>query len=122
MADFKYYNVNPELVVEEDCVCRAITLASGLPYRTVEKLLWLVAEHNDCDMLCLCCYEHLLTEVMGYAIKYPINKVVEEIVDEYPNNALIIRIDGHLLCAINGIVYDLWNSFDEEVTCFWIVS
>jgi hypothetical protein len=123
MAEFVYYNVNPLKIEEEDCVCRAITLASELPYYTVCKLLELSAEHNDCEKLCVNCYEHLLTEVLGYTIKLPkYSATIEEIVNRYPNNTLILRINYHLTCAINGTIYDLWDCRDMLVDMFWIVK
>jgi hypothetical protein len=123
MAEFVYYNVNPLKIEEEDCVCRAITLASELPYSTVYKLLELSAEHNDCEKLCVNCYEHLLTEVLGYTIKFPkYSATIEEIVNTYPHNTLLLRINYHLTCAVNNTIYDLWDCRDRLVDMFWVVK
>ena len=46
MSKFVYYNNNPYGLKEEDCVTRAITLASGLPYFEVQKKLKLIANLN----------------------------------------------------------------------------
>lgn len=124
MSDFVYYNNNPEQEVLDDCVTRAITLASGLHYKTVSKLLDLVAEHNNCERLYLGCYRYLLEDVFGYPVKYPDGyTTVGDVIDEYPHNTLLIRIGHHLLCAVAGVIYDLWDSsYRSDVTCFWIVK
>lgn len=123
MSDFIYYNNNDKGIEEEDCVTRAITLASGLSYRTISKLLDLTAEHNNCDRLYLGCYRYLLEYVLEYQVKYPQKgDVVDDIITKYPHNTLLIRIGGHLLCAVAGVIYDLWDSRDQLVTCYWIVK
>lgn len=124
MSDFTYYNNNPKKAEVEDCVTRAITLASGLPYKTVSKLLMLVGEHCDCEPLYYGCYRYLLENVLGYPVKYPEDyETVNDIIDKYPHNTLLIRIGGHLLCAVAGTIYDLWNSgYRDDVTCYWIAK
>ena len=124
MSKFTYYNNNDLGIEEEDCVTRAITLASGLPYRTVTKLLDLVAEHNHCERLYVGCYRYLLENVLGYPVKYPKRyETVSDVIDRYPHNTLLIRIDQHLLCAVAGVIYDLWDSgYRDDVTCFWIAK
>ena len=55
MARFIYYNRNPEGKTIEDCVCRAISLATALPYKEVDDLLWVSAKYLNCDRLHICC-------------------------------------------------------------------
>lgn len=123
MHDFYYYNINPQKEVEGDCVTRAISLASGIPYKAVSKLLQITAIDNDCDELCLFCYRKLLEETLGYRIMYPKEKKrVEEVAKEYKNNAIIVRIEGHLTCCMYGVCVDIWDCTQEKVDCFWIVQ
>ena len=123
MAEFRYYNNTPDMSIQENCVTRAITLASGLPYKTVTRLLDLTAEIQDCDSLTLPCYRYLLEYILCYPVKYPYQgETVAEVIAEYPHNTLLIRIDGHLLCAVAGVIYDLFDSEDEPVTCYWIAK
>lgn len=124
MSDFTYYNNTPSKAILDNCVTRAITLASGLPYKTVSKLLDLTAEHCNCERLYYGCYRYLLENVLGYPVKYPDDgETVEDIIDKYPNNTLLIRINQHLLCAVAGTIYDLWNSgYRDDVTCYWIAK
>lgn len=122
MNDFYYHNINPDKKIEHDCVTRAISLASGIPYKAVEKLLKITAQENECDELCVCCYHHLLEDVLGYRVKYPHNLTVAEVASEYKNNTLIVRIDGHLTCCVCGVCIDIWDCTQEKVNCFWIVQ
>ena len=45
MADYIFFNNNPEKLIENDCVTRSISLASGLPYEAIEEKLYLIDHH-----------------------------------------------------------------------------
>lgn len=123
MTNFYYYNVNPEKKVEQDCVTRAISLASGIPYKAVSKLLKITAEEHNCDELCLACYRYLLEYTLGYRVIFPKGyKRVADIAKEYRNNVIIVRIDGHLTTCMYGVCVDIWDCTQEEVDCFWIIQ
>lgn len=120
--DYKFYNANPLGDIEQDCVCRAISKATEIPYRSIEEKLELIGELFECEKLCVCCYHHLLEKVFGLKQKFANGKTVKEIAKEFPENRVLIRISGHLTCAINGIVYDIWDCTEEPADIFWIVS
>lgn len=121
--DFLYHNVNPDKSVEEDCVTRAISLASGMPYKAVSKLLDITSMEHECDRLCVCCYHHLLEGTLGYRVKF-VNgyNTVGEVAEEYKRNAIIVRIEGHLTACMYGVCVDIWDCTKEKVDCFWIVQ
>lgn len=107
----------------QDCVCRAISTATGLKYEAVSRLLALTASVYGCDELCVCCYANLLEDIL----KYPRNDCdfkisVSNLAMEYPKNTLIIRVNEHLTMSRDGTVLDIWNCSDELVDCFWIVK
>lgn len=123
MTNFYYYNINPQGNIEGDCVTRAISLATGIPYNAVRKLLKITAQENDCDELCIDCYHNLLDGTLGYRVMCPKEmKRVEEIAKEFGNNVLIVRIEGHLTACLYGVCVDIWDCTKEVVDCFWIVS
>lgn len=123
MTKFLYYNANPDGKIEEDCVMRAISLASGIPYKAVGKLLKITAEENVCDMLCMYCYRALLEDTLGYTVICPKTyKTVKDIAEEYSNNVVIVRIDGHLTACMYGVCVDIWDCTKEKVDCLWIVK
>lgn len=123
MTKFLYYNRNPYKIRMNDCVCRAISTATNLSYIAVDRLLSAVARRHKCPKLCVCCYEHLLSGEFKYK-KYRCknNETVSDIVKDFPNDILIIRIDGHLTSSINGKLYDTWDCYDRAVDCFWIID
>ena len=123
MTKFKYYNRNPDNVRTKDCVCRAISTATGLYYDAVANLLELAAEHFECEELCVCCYNNLLEKVLCFPrMDCDFEKTVEDIAAEYPRNKVIIRIDAHLTTSVYGTILDIWDCSDELVDCFWIVQ
>lgn len=122
MVDYKFYNANDLGKIEQDCVCRAISTAVGLPYKSIERKLYLIGELFECDKLCVCCYKFLLENVFGLKSKYANGKTIKEISKEFCDNTIIIRMDGHLTCSIKGTVYDIWDCTSEVADMFWIVA
>lgn len=120
--NYKYYNRNPNSVRIKDCVCRAISTATGLAYEAVDNLLDLTSKEYNCDKLCVCCYDNLLQDILCYPrFECNFENTVEEIAIRYPRNKLLIRIDAHLTCSIYGTILDIWDCSSELVDCYWIV-
>lgn len=120
---YRYYNRRPDGQHLEDCVCRAISTATGIKYSTIDKLLNMTSIFFECDKLYVECYSNLLSGIFEYD-KYFCNTpiTVEELVNEYPDKRLIIRVNGHLTSSIFGTLLDIWDCSDELVDCFWIVE
>ena len=118
---FVYYNTNPQNYHIPDCVIRAITLALNIPYHKVVNMLHLNGECLNCDMLNVKCYEKLL----DYDFKLPHytskGKTAEQVASDFPNDILLLRMDGHLSSSICGIIHDIWDCSKEEITDFWII-
>lgn len=122
ISPYKYYNRNPDGKRIEDCVCRAISTATGLNYEAVNKLLDLTAVCYDCEKLCVCCYHNLLEDILGYERHVCMNgETVEDIAYKHPQEKMLIRIDSHLTSSIKGTIYDIWDCSDKLVDCYWIV-
>lgn len=120
--DFRYHNENPYKIEENDCVCRAISRALGLEYEIVANLLELSASYFECDTLCVCCYNYLLEKIFRLPVRFCDDwETVGEIANMYPNNKLLIRIDGHLTMSDCGVIYDLWDCTNKLVDCYWII-
>lgn len=123
ISAYKYYNRNPDGKLLEDCVCRAISTATGLNYEAVNNLLELTADCYECDKLCVCCYHNLLEDILGYErIDCELGETVQEIAQQHPCDKILIRIEGHLTSAIKGTVLDIWDCSDKRVDCFWVVK
>lgn len=118
---FKYYNNNPMKQKLPDCVCRAISLALRLPYNYIMDKLRENGVCYDCDDLTVDCYTNLIRD-LGYESSDAGNLSVEELCSAYPDDILIIRISGHLTCAINGILHDIWDCSNEIADLYWIIT
>ena len=120
---YEYYNRNPEGLHLQDCVGRAISSATNLRYEAIDKLLGLVAKEHGCERLHVCCYDNLLEDILGYPrFNCFYKQTVEQIASKHPRNRLIIRVEGHLTSATNGVILDIWDCSQELVDCFWIVQ
>lgn len=121
-AVYKYYNHNPDNKKIGDCVCKAISTATGLNYNAVDNLLEITSELYGCQKLCLCCYHNLLEDILCYErniCKH--NETVEDIARRFPRDIIIVRIDGHLTSIIKGVILDIWDCSGKIVDCFWFV-
>lgn len=118
---FRYLNVNPNGEHTEDCVCRAISLASGYDYHTIEDKLYLIAELYECEELCLCCYSYLLNDVFKYPKVFCEDMSVADFADIYNRGIYLVRMAGHISTVIDGDWYDIWNCGSEILTDAWRV-
>ena len=119
---FKYLNVNPLSLREQDCVTRAISTISGYSYAEIQDKLYYISQLLECEKLCVCCYQHLLDDVFCYE-RIPIRDyTVGEIADMYPDCKLLIRTEGHLTCVVYGVIRDLWDCSNEIADIIWIVE
>ncbi len=108
---------------EEDCVVRAITLASGLPYAEVEEKLYMTGQLLNCHRLCIACYRMFIENVLGYKpMKNVESLFVGEFADKFSYGTYLIRVDGHITTFIDGVIYDLFDCRSEIVTDAWRVD
>lgn len=119
---YKYYNRNPNNEIIGDCVVRAISTALDIGYYNVENMLIETSDYFNCDMLVKDCYGLLLEKKFRLPKINGKGRTVEEIVKQFPNNIIILRVNEHLTCAKYGIIYDIWDTSNEIVDVFWIIS
>ena len=120
--NYIYYNASPNGQKRNDCVVRALSLALDLDYFDVEDLLIEIGDYYECEELCVCCYKYLLQNIIGLKPYDGQGRTVDEIVEENPECVLIIRVEGHLTCAIRGAIYDIFDPGDMIVDRYWIVE
>jgi hypothetical protein len=119
---WKFLNLQPLGKLEEDCVTRAISLATGQDYKTIQEKLLLISELFECEKLCVCCYKHLLDYVYNFErIEAVQGMTIEEFLEEFDIGIFIIRVDGHLTCAIDGNIIDTWDCTNKIVDIVWFV-
>lgn len=120
--DFGYYNRNPRGERVDDCVCRAISTATGLKYEAVDRLLDITADSYMCDKLAMCCYKFLLEDILMFKPNVGNGETVGEIAQRYKHYKVIIRIKGHCTCSLYGKVADEWDCTDKIATNYWVVE
>ena len=117
---FRYLNVNPHHKIENDCVTRAITEATGLTYEKVQEKLYYIGKLLECDSLCICCYSFLLDNIFKF-IRFNLAKglKIKELCKKYPRGKYLVRVDQHLSLVENGIILDTWDCSNELITDCW---
>ena len=121
MANFCYLNVSPDKSKHKnDCVTRAISLASKIPYSTIRRKLRHTARLLDCPKLCPICYGFLIQQVIGGIPKNCMGMSVGEFADLHPNGTYLIRIQGHLTCVKEpSTVWDIWDCRAKMCDLAW---
>ena len=119
MARYVYYNRNDDQVKRNDCVTRAISLASGLPYKTIRRKLRYTARLLDCEKLCVSCYEWLIREVLGGAPKNCEGMTVNDFADLHPYGTYLLRMDGHICTLMDFTLYDIFDCREHFITNAW---
>lgn len=119
MSRYKFLNLNPQGKREQDCVCRAITFASGLPYEEVYEKLWLTAELYECDRLCKFCYSNFISSVLKYKEVNCDRLTIGEFADKHPYGTYLIRVPNHLTVIQDGVLYDIWDCRSEICDTVW---
>lgn len=119
---FKFVNVNPSGAKTDDCVTRAITLASGLDYFDIQEKLVLTSKLFGCDRLARCCYQNLLEYVLKYTPIECQGLTVNEFCELHPYGTYLVRIQGHLTTVIDGDVNDTWYCGDFICDKAWKAS
>lgn len=122
MTKVVYYNQNPDGDRENDCVTRAISLASGLPYWVIRKKLFHTSKLLNCEKLCVCCYRHLLDDVFKYQRVECYGDTVREFAEKHPKGTYLVRMQGHISTIKEGDIWDIFDCGDEFLTDAWKVS
>lgn len=119
MVDFKYWNAQPDGRVQNDCVARAISYASGLPYNEVVDKLFLTGELLDCDALCVDCYSLLLDKYFKFTPIRCSGETLYEFADKHATGLYLVRSNGHISVLDNYCVVDIWDCRDMVLTNAW---
>ena len=117
---YKYYNENPLNKYEDDCVIRAISCATGKSWDYVYDYLSDIAQ-----------YEGTLFDKRDFVLNYldrtyqrvqGINGSVGYVSSLFPDNTILITMNGHIVCSKNGVIYDTFDCRDRQAEYVWIVK
>jgi len=119
---YKYLNMNPLSLLEEDCVNRAISLASGMSYAEIQDKLYYVSRLLGLPYNCICSYSFLLDDIFLFSRVNGSGITIGEFAYENPYGVYLVRAKGHLTCIINGVIYDIFDPSDMIITDCWYVD
>ena len=123
MADYVYLNVNPDQLTVSDCVTRAITLTTGLPYSKVRKMLFHTAKLLGCEKLCVMCYKFLIEDVLKCRRVNCDGMYPNNFAELHRDGTYLLRMNGHINCCIDGKIYDIFDSrYYDFLTDAWRVD
>ena len=121
MAKFRYYNRDEDGVHRNNCVTRAISLASGMPMGETRRKLRCVATLFDCERLCMSCYKHLIENVLYYKPLDCDGMTVGEFADMHPKGTYLVRMEQHISIIIDNTIIDIFDCRDHLLTNAWEV-
>ena len=102
---------------------RAITLAFNESYYRIQERLRSNSDLFECDTLYVGCYSHLLDDVHKLHRVYGVEGMpISDFLYTHPKGTYLIRVDQHLTCARDGIIYDIWDCTDEIIDIVWEVT
>ena len=123
---YKFYNANALNKYEDDCVIRAISCATNKSWDYVYDYLSDIAQ-----------YEGTLLDKRDFVRNYldrtyqrldGIYGSVGYVSSLFPNNTLLITMNGHITCSKpdrktgRPTIYDTFDCRDREVENVWLVS
>lgn len=117
---YKFYNNNKLGLFENDCTIRAISTATGNTWDDTYKHLSNIARMNGTMM-----------DDKDFIIDYldkryerirDIPRYVGQVAYEYPDNILLITMNGHITCSKYGVIYDSFDPRDRVAEYCWIVK
>ena len=117
---YKYHNVNPLGLFQDDCTVRALSTATNNTwddtYQHLSNLARLQGKMMD-DRDFIRDYLDTNYDRVDY-LPYRVGNVAYE----YPNNVLLITMNGHITCSKYGIVYDSFDCRERIAEDAWIVK
>lgn len=123
MAKYVYFNINPDKMTISDCVTRAISFALDLPYSEIRKKLFHTARLHNCSKLCVMCYKFLIEDVFKCKRVNCDGMYPADFADENPVGVYLLRMNGHICCLKDGVIYDIFDSrYMDFLTDVWQVK
>ena len=122
---FEMYNPNPvhKKGGVGDCAIRAVAKALDIRWEEAYAKLttngFLMGELPNSDLVwgSVLRQNGFVREIIPNTC--PDCYTVEEFVDDHPEGISVIKSDGHVATAVNGILYDSWNSSQNVPIYYW---
>lgn len=116
---YKFYNANSKGKFVNDCVVRSISTATGKSWDYTYNMLSDIAQEqgtmlDDRDFVRWYLDQYDKVPYLPYT--------VGEVAGEYPDMILLITMQGHITCSINGVIYDSFDCRRRKAEEAWIVK
>ena len=119
MARYTWHNENPYRRNVGDCTVRAISTALDQDW--------------DTTYIGLCLEGYLMKDMpssnevwRSYLSRYglerrtaPPHTTVNEFARAHPHGTYLLGLNSHVVCIIDGTLYDTWDSGEKEVLYYW---
>ena len=125
---YKYLNLHPEGKKVRDCVKRALSFCTGLPYQEISLILNRLKKETGCKTFNENKNWKKFVKDMGWEkIYFPAEKGYERMNGErfceyYPKGTYLLRMAHHLSVCKDGIIYDTWNCSEKCVYNAWKIK
>ena len=121
--EFVPYNPNPTKKNVGDCTVRAISKATGQSWEQTYAGL-AVFGFDMGDMPSANSVWGAYLRAKGYTRRmipenYPEHYTVRDFANDNPIGTYILALSGHVVCVIDGALYDSWDSSGEIPIYFW---
>ena len=123
MAEFQSFNPNPRAAKVGDCAVRAVAKALGIDW--YQSYVELASEGlTQCDMPSANYVWGAVLRRHGFRraaipAECPDCYTVGDFIREYPDGIYVVALKNHVVAVENGVLYDTWNSMDENPIYFW---
>ncbi len=125
---YKYYNAHPKGFWVDDCIDRAIAVATRMEYSEVKDGL---CEQNRIDqergLATSKDPRRFLEDSLGakrfvFSNRGPWKMTAERFSKSYRNGRYILDMGWHFAACVNGVLLDTWDPSDETVRAAYLVT
>ncbi len=111
---YKYYNANPRGISTDDCVKRAISVAAGMNYNDVQRMLNRHKKITGAQKFNSDRNPHHFVETVLRATQLDLSALggamsCHTFCQSHPKGRYILDLSEHWSCAIDGVIYDTWD-------------
>lgn len=117
---YRFYNANSLGNFVNDCTVRAISTAENKTWDETYNELSDIAQRKGTMMD----DTNFIKGLLDYRYRRipMIPRTVGEVSGCYPDKVLLITMDGHITCSINGVIYDSFDCRKRIAEDAWIVK
>lgn len=117
---YKFHNNNALGLFSNDCTVRSISTATGNSWDDTYEHLSNIARLKGTMMD----DKHFIRDYLDERYKRINNipRTVGEVAGAYPDNVLLITMNGHITCSKYGVIYDSFDCRERLAEYCWIVK